>query len=326
MRNATVTTIAPTGTLSIIADCSSGIEPIFALSFTKNIMGGEKFTETNPYLINDLNELGLLTEDILSAIAEKGTIQHLEQLPQWLRNTYVTAMDIEPIWHLKMQAAFQQHTDNAVSKTVNLPNSATREDIDFIYREAYRLGCKGVTVYRDGCKSIQVLTTGEGQKRQEGKTEQPQPEKPIKKERPAIVLGFTQKIQTGLGTVYLTVNEIDGKPFEVFATVGKSGHSITAKTEAIGRLVSLALRSDISVERIVAQLKGIGGEHPVFKPHGMVLSIPDAIANILEEHYVKYPAKVGHTLNNNKCPDCGQPLVVQEGCMCCPNCGYSKCS
>ena len=320
-RNATVTTIAPTGSLSIIADCSGGIEPIFALCFTKNILGGEKFLETNQFLQNKLQELGLDKPEILEKIAAKGTIQDIEEIPEELRRVCVTAQDIAPEWHMKMQAAFQKYTDNAVSKTINLPNSATREDIDYIYRQAYELGCKGTTVYRDGCKSIQVFATGERQKKMTG-------EDTVKKERPTVMRGFTQKVQTGLGTMYLTVNELDGEPFEVFAIIGKSGHSITAKTEAIGRLISLALRSGVSVREIVTQLKGIGGEHPTFREKGMVLSIPDAIAWILADTYLKNDAPVKAAvpdLTNENCPDCGHKLNFQEGCAHCPACGYSKC-
>lgn len=324
-RNATVTTIAPTGSLSIIANCSGGIEPVFALAFTKNVLGGEKLLETNQLLLDKLHELGKDTQEILSQIAERGTIQDIDELPEDLRKVFVTAMDITPEWHLKMQAAFQEYTDNAVSKTINLPNSATREDIDFIYREAYRLGCKGTTVYRDGCKSIQVFATGERQKQMNGE-DKPQETRQAKRERPAVVNGFTEKVQTGLGTMYLTVNEVDCKPFEVFATIGKSGKSITAKTEAIGRLISLALRSGISVKEIINQLKGICGDHPAFRKNGMFLSIPDAIAWVLGKHYLDgKEAERMDELAENSCPECGASLILQEGCCLCPKCGFSRC-
>ena len=228
-----------------------------------------------------------------------------------------------------MQAAFQRHTDNAVSKTVNLPHSATEQDIHDIYWLAYKEGCKGVTVYRDGCKSIQVLATGEGQKKMDGETgaapaagQTPaaQAGAGVRK-RPDMVWGFTQKVPTGLGAMYLTVNEVDGKPFEVFATIGKSGRSITAKAEAIGRLVSLALRSGVHVRDVVAQIKGIGGEHPVFRGKGLLLSIPDAIAWVLEKRYLK-DEHIGNVndLQGQSCPECGEPLVFQEGCLICPGC------
>lgn len=324
-RNATTTTIAPTGTLSIIAGCSSGIEPLFALSFVRKVMDGETLVEVNPYFEAAMKEAGSYSPKLMEEVAKKGSIQHLDFIDKELKDIFVTAMDIEPEYHLKMQAAFQKYTDNAVSKTVNLPNSATQEDIWHIYWLAYELGCKGVTVYRDGCKSSQVLCTGEGEtKKDKGETKTSQV-----KDRPEVIYGFTQKVQTGLGTLYLTVNEVDGKPFEVFATIGRSGRSITAKAEAIGRLVSLALRSGIEVREIVKQLKGIGGEHPVFQKKGLLLSIPDAVAWVLENRYLRgekiNPDARANDLNRPTCPECGQELTFQEGCFLCTECGYTKC-
>ena len=327
-RNATTTTIAPTGTLSIIAGCSSGIEPLFALSFARNVMDGEKLLEVNRYFEDALKESKAHSEALMEEVAAKGSVKHLDYLPPSVRRVFVTAMDIEPEWHLKMQASFQHHTDNAVSKTVNLPNSATKEDIRNIYWMAYEQGCKGVTVYRDGCKTVQVLCTGE-----KGQETVEEPQRPsdhrVVEDRPDVVYGFTRKINTGLGVLYLTVNEVDGRPFEVFATIGKSGRSITAKAEAIGRLVSLALRSGIEVKAIVQQLKGIGGEHPVFQKKGLLLSIPDAIAWVLETRYMHgdTPTKVSPSngLTRDACPECGDTLVFEEGCHICKSCGFTKC-
>lgn len=323
-RNATTTTIAPTGTLSIIAGCSSGIEPLFALSFARHVMDGAKLVEVNRHFEDALKEAESHSQALMDDVAKKGRIQHMDYLPDWLRRVFVTAMDIEAEWHLKMQAAFQHHTDNAVSKTVNLANEATQEDIHHIYWLAYELGCKGVTVYRDGCKSIQVLCTGDSD--QENAAEPQQKGSRVVRERPDVTFGFTHKINTGLGVLYLTVNEVDGRPFEVFATIGKSGRSITAKAEAIGRLVSLALRSGIEVNKIVSQLKGIGGEHPVFQKK-LLLSIPDAIAWVLERRYMQGEAPVSSdpSLNGAACPDCGADLVFEEGCHCCKACGFTKC-
>ncbi|MDR1856268.1 MAG: vitamin B12-dependent ribonucleotide reductase [Desulfovibrio sp.] len=326
-RNATVTTIAPTGTLSIIAGCSSGVEPLFALCFTRNILDGERLTEVNPYFEAALAREGLADHELMDAVVARGSIQDMDFLPLDLRRVFVTAMDIEPVWHLRMQAAFQRHTDNAVSKTVNLPNAATEKDIRDIYWLAYKEGCKGVTVYRDGCKSQQVLATGEGQAKMDGAGQaQPQGRVSSVRKRPDVVEGFTQKVQTGLGAMYLTVNEVDGRPFEVFATIGKSGRSITAKAEAIGRLVSLALRSGVHVRDVVAQIKGIGGEHPVFRGKGLLLSIPDAIAWVLEKRYLQDEhLKEISDLDEKRCPECGEPLVFQEGCLMCATCGFSRC-
>ncbi|NLY41204.1 MAG: ribonucleotide-diphosphate reductase subunit alpha, partial [Desulfovibrionales bacterium] len=265
---------------------------------------------------------GCYSEKIMDAVIEKGSVRGMDFIPETVRSVFATAMDIDAQWHLKMQAAFQKYTDNAVSKTVNLPNSATQEDIYKIYWMAYEEGCKGVTVYRDGCKSVQVLCTGDGSQAEEKKANGRRP-----MDRPDTVYGFTQKVRTGLGELYLTVNEVDGKPFEVFATIGRSGRSITAKAEAIGRLVSLTLRSGVHVSEIVKQLKGIGGEHPVFQKKGMLLSIPDAVGWVLENRYMQSDAshRFSNSLTRSVCPECNGELVFQEGCFVCPSCGYTKC-
>ncbi len=320
-RNATTTTIAPTGTLSIIAGCSSGIEPLFALSFVRQVMDGENLVEVNPYFEQVLKAANCYSPKLMEDVAQTGSIQHMEVLPEDVRRIFITAMDIEPEWHLKMQAAFQHYTDNAVSKTVNLPHKATQKDIASIYWSAYELGCKGVTVYRDGCRSEQVLSTKQtGEARRAAETG-------MVRDRPEVIYGFTQKVKTGLGDLYLTVNEVDGQPFEVFATIGRSGRSITAKAEAIGRLVSLALRSGVSVRAVVDQLKGIGGEHPVFQKKGLLLSIPDAVGWVLENRYLQNnrPKPETSSLSRPSCPDCGEDLYFQEGCYVCQACGFTKC-
>jgi len=329
LRNATITTIAPTGTLSILAGCSSGVEPLFALSFTRNVMDGEQLVEVNPYFEEALKTANCYTKELMEEVTNSNSIRDLEALPEPIRTVFVTAMDIAPEWHLRMQAAFQRFTDNAVSKTVNLPSTATIEDIHAIYWMAFEEGCKGVTVYRDGSKSSQVLTTKASQEPQVESTTSIKPATKVRS-RPDIVMGFTQKVATGLGDMYLTINEQEGRPFEVFATIGKSGNSITAKAEAIGRLVSLALRSGVEVLDIVAQLKGIGGEHPIFQKKGLLLSIPDAIAWVLESHYLKgvdvAAVRAQRTsLDKNLCPDCATELTFQEGCHSCTACGYTKC-
>lgn len=326
LRNATITTIAPTGTLSIIASCSSGVEPIFALAFARHVMDGERLIEVNPYFEKALKSCDLYTPELMEAVTNVGSIASFDFLPQAIRDVFVTAMDISAEAHLRMQAAFQKYTDNAVSKTVNLPNNATVQDIDHIYRLAYTLGCKGVTIYRDGSKSGQVLNIGS---KKEEKAQSSQQAVSVVRQRPDIVEGFTQKVKTGLGVLYLTVNEVDGQPFEVFTTIGKSGRSITAKAEAIGRLVSLCFRSGVPVRDVVQQLKGIGGEHPVFQKKGILLSIPDAISWVLENRYLKDEAPVlankDQDLQNPSCPECGSEMTFQEGCHICQNCGYSRC-
>ncbi len=192
-----------------------------------------------------------------------------------------------------------------------------------VYNLAYKLGCKGITIYRDGSQKNQVLSFTDKKKR--GKDF-----RAAVRERPETLEGFTTKIKTGLGRLYVTVTELDGQPFEVFATIGKSGRSTTAKTEAIGRLVSLALRFGVKVEEIVEQLKGIGGEHPVFQEGGLVLSIPDAISRVLEKRYLKNNPNSGHGKPNSillgeTCPECGQTISFEEGCMMCHFCGLTRC-
>jgi ribonucleoside-diphosphate reductase alpha chain len=321
-RNATTTTIAPTGTLSIIANCSSGVEPLFALSFVRNVMDNDRLLEVNPCFEAVAKERGFFSEELMNAIAKSGSIQHLETIPAEVKAVFVTAHDILPEWHIRMQAAFQKYTDNAVSKTVNLPHDATVGDVMKIYDLAHELQCKGVTIYRDGSKERQVLSFAKADKADKAFLT-------AVRDRPETLEGFTTKVKTGLGQLYVTVTEFDGKPFEVFATIGKSGRSTTAKTEAIGRLVSLALRSGVKVDKIVEQLKGIGGEHPIFQEGGLVLSIPDAIARVLEKRYMA-PGSLsrkayGKSLMGETCPECGQTISFEEGCMTCHFCGYNKC-
>ena len=323
LRNATCTTIAPTGTLSIIAGCSSGIEPLFALSFVRNVMENDKLLEVNPYFEEVANDLRFYSRELMDEIAKRGSIKKIKQIPKDVRKVYVTAHDVSPDWHIRMQAAFQKYTDNAVSKTVNLPRDATVEDVMKVYNLANELGCKGVTIYRDGSKENQVLSFTQKDRRKDDFMS-------AVKERPETLDGFTTKMKTGYGHLYVTVTEYDGKPFEVFATIGKSGRSTTAKTEAIGRLASLALRSGIKVNEIVDQLKGIGGEHPVFQNGGLVLSIPDAIARVLDRRYLSGDAaernhKSEYSLMGEKCPECGQTVSFEEGCILCHFCGFNKC-
>jgi ribonucleoside-diphosphate reductase alpha chain len=322
-RNATTTTIAPTGTLSIIAGCSSGIEPLFALSFVRRVMDNDELVEINPYFEQVAKARGFYSPELMDKIARKGSIHDMEEIPEDVREVFITAHDVTPEWHVRMQAAFQKFTDNAVSKTVNLPRDASIEDVLKVYNLAYELGCKGVTIYRDGSKENQVLSY------EERKEDSPTSMADVK-DRPDTLDGFTTKMVTGMGNLYVTVTELNGWPFEVFATIGKSGKSTTAKTEAIGRLVSLALRSGVNVEKIVGQLKGICGEHPVFQKDGLVLSIPDAISRVLEKRYLNDKShKIRHKHENSllgeTCPDCGQTISFEEGCMTCHFCGFTKC-
>ncbi len=319
-RNATTTTIAPTGTLSIISNCSSGIEPLFALSFIRTVMDNDKLMEVNPHFEAAVRKEGIYSEALMEAVATTGSIANMAEIPETVKGVFVTAHDITPEWHLRMQAAFQKYTDNAVSKTVNLAHDTTVEDVRKIYDLAWELGCKGVTIYRDGSKENQVLSISTTQGKEDAFMT-------AVRKRPDTLDGFTTRVKTGLGQLYVTVTEYHGKPFEVFATIGKSGRSTTAKTEAIGRLVSLAFRSGVTVDKVVEQLKGIGGEHPVFQNGGLVLSIPDAIARVLEKRYLMEDKKKkrGNSLMGEVCPECGQTISFEEGCMTCHFCGFTKC-
>jgi len=322
-RNATTTTIAPTGTLSIIAGCSSGIEPLFALSFVRHVMDDDELLEVNAHFERIARERGFYSPELMDTVAKKGTVRDIKEIPEDVREVFVTAHDVSPEWHIRMQAAFQKYTDNAVSKTVNLPGDATVEDVRKVYDLAYELRCKGVTIYRDGSKQNQVLSFA-------GKDTEDDVFMTAVKERPETLEGFTTKMVTGMGNLYVTVTEYEGRPFEVFATIGKSGRSTTAKTEAIGRLVSLALRSGVKVEKIVEQLKGIGGEYPVFQKDGLVLSIPDAISRVLEKRFLENKAhkrrgKYENSLLGETCPECGHTISFEEGCMTCHFCGFTKC-
>ena len=324
MRNATTTTIAPTGTLSIIAACSSGIEPAFALSYVRTVMDNDRLIEVNPIFKRLAIEKEFYSDALMGEIAENGTIKGNFKVPLEIQKVFVTAHDIKPEHHIKMQAAFQKYTDNAVSKTVNLPHEATQEDVRYIYDQAFKLKCKGVTIYRDGSKDNQVLSVS-------SKDHKPDDDfLSAGKARPSVLEGFTEMIKTGMGNLYVSVSEYNNRPFELFAIIGKCGKSTTAKTEAIGRLISLAFRSGIHVEEVINQLKGISGEHAVFQEGGLVLSIPDAIAKVLEKRYLPNGNGNGkkqykNTLKSEVCPECGQSITFEEGCKTCHSCGFTKC-
>jgi ribonucleoside-diphosphate reductase alpha chain len=322
MRNATVTTIAPTGTISLIADCSSGIEPVFALAFRRKAFDSDTLVYVNGFLERALAKIGAKSSPILEAVLASGTLAGIDA-PHQLKDVFVTAHDIPYREHVEMQAAFQKYTDNAVSKTINMAHSATLEDVRDSYMLAYSLGCKGITIYRDRCRDTQVLYHGaEDEPQEKGKpADVPGRAKPRK--RPSNLQGSTVKIQTSFGNLYLTLNLFEGKPFELFATLGKSGKDTQAHTEALGRLISLSLRSGIPLRDIIGQLKGIGGSQPVFENDGdgIILSLPDAIAQGLER-------ALGETVDvpaGDMCPACGAPLVHAEGCMRCMSCDYSNC-
>ncbi|MDD5136254.1 MAG: vitamin B12-dependent ribonucleotide reductase, partial [Candidatus Omnitrophica bacterium] len=274
LRNATLTTIAPTGTLSIIANCSSGIEPIFAISYIRNIMDNTKLIEVHPYFKEVALKGGFFTPELMNIIAQKGSIKSLNEIPEEMQKIFVTAHDIEAIWHIRMQSAFQKYTNNAVSKTVNLPQAATIEDVRNIYMLAYEGGCKGVTIYRDHSREEQVLSVTTARE-----VKQPAATKISPRPRPPVTVGTTTKIATGCGNLYVTINEDkDGLPFEVFMSMGKAGGCAMSQLEAIGRLLSLALRSGIETNSIIEQLRGIRCPSPSWEKGGRIFSCSDAIA------------------------------------------------
>jgi len=317
MRNATVTTIAPTGTIGIIAGCSSGIEPLFAISYIRNVMDNTKLVEANPYFEEEARTKGFYSPELMEKIAQTHSLKDFDRIPEETKRIFVTSHQIGAEWHIRTQAAFQKHTDNAVSKTINLPKEAKVEEVETAYKLAYQLGCKGVTIYRDGSREDQVLSTKKEKKAEERVKIQ---------ERPDCLAGITEKVKTGYGNLYITINTLDGKPFEVFAQIGKSGYSTMADTEAVCRLISLALRSGISMDRIIEQLIGIGGASPIFQNGGLIMSIPDGIAKVLNKNFSKGKGRSSDPdLGVDLCPDCGSKLEHKEGCNVCRHCGYSKC-
>ncbi len=350
VRNCSITTIAPTGTISIISNCSSGIEPLFAISYIReNILGGDtKMVEVNPLFEKIAKQRGFYSEELMKKIAQKGSLQEIMEIPEDVRRVFVTSHDISPEWHVKIQAAFQKYVDNAVSKTVNFKHDATREDVYKVYMLAYDLGCKGVTIYRDGCRDKQVLNiagTKDLQKKNGNELEQlvNAPVTLIPKKRPQVLEGKTIKIGTGEGDLYVTINQDEeGIPFELFATMGKSGGFSAAQTEAIGRLISLCFRSNIEPLRIIKQLKGIRGSKPIGFGENRVLSSPDAIAKALEiylrppldlefdkEDHVKLPIVTDEDVVKDTqyqiCSECGGTVEHEGGCSVCHDCGYSEC-
>ncbi len=331
LRNATVTTIAPTGTLSIIASCSSGIEPLFAVSYVRNVMEGTKLLEVNPYFEKTAKERGFWSRDLMERIAEKGSLHDFPEIPEDVKKIFVTAHDISPIEHIAMQAAFQKHVDNAVSKTVNFSHSASPKDVEDAYMFAYKLNCKGVTVYRDGSREEQVLSTGKTKK--EPESVRPEHMKIVPKSRPEVLSGKVRLMKTGCGNLYVTITEDEqGNLFELFTSMGKAGGCASSQAEAIGRLISLALRSNIEPQEIMNQLKGISCHQPSWAEGGRILSCSDAIAKALEKYLQKGKKGNGNGDNGHgevmrigQCPECGGAVEHEGGCAVCHCCGFTKC-
>lgn len=377
VRNATVTTIAPTGTLSLLGNCGGGIEPFFSIVYKKkSIFKADGTAEVEQVYANSnfeklAKERGFYSPKLMEEIAEHSSLAEIDEVPDDIKKVFVTAHDISPAWHIKMQAAFQKYTDNAVSKTINFPFAATVEDIKKAYLLSFKLNCKGLTVYRDGSRSMQVLTTGATEKHKEKEEDVSETKtlvaapgiKITPRERPDMIRGYTYRIKTAYGKLFITINDDeDGSPFEVFSHLGKAGGFFAAKAEAICRLISLALRSGIDPKEIIDQLKGIRGPTPTWTEDGkMILSLPDAIAQILAKHINKAQANLNLDFKEESsaepaanqlqmsngfsadtaeqatkslassgeapaCPECGGMLEFLEGCLKCPSCGFSKCS
>ncbi len=314
MRNATTTTIAPTGTISIIAGCSSGVEPVFAVSFVRKVLDKEELLEIHPLFRQTMEEHGIYSEALMKRVAEKGTIQDFEEIPEEIRRVFVVAHDVSPDWHIRIQAAFQKHTDNAVSKTINFPHSATPEEVYEAYLSAHRLGCKGLTIYRDGSRDTQVLNI---QRKREYPEVEPRP-------RPDRTVGITERTNTGCGKMYVTINRDDYGFCEVFAQMGKAGGCANSQIEATARLISLALRSGVKLEAIIRQLMGIRCPSPVWQNGEQVVSCTDAIAKVLNRHADAHVAS--ESAEMGACPDCGSAVEHEGGCIVCRSCGFSRCA
>ncbi|MBI3081401.1 MAG: adenosylcobalamin-dependent ribonucleoside-diphosphate reductase, partial [Gemmatimonadetes bacterium] len=394
LRNCDLTTVAPTGTISIISGCSSGIEPLFAVAFMRN-QAGVLMPDVNEDFVATAKREGWYSDQLMKRIAEAGHI-HFDEVPEKWQRVFVTAHDVTPEWHIRMQAAFQDYTDSAISKTCNFPESATEADVRRIYELAYQLDCKGVTVYRDNSREQQVLSTGKTAqkvkeaaagaadvvqtkvevaelkatiaeleaelsrtKQQLHEVESENLQRRAKRSRPELLRGTTRRLETPLGTLYVTITEDDkAQPFEVFMSLGKAGAALMADVEAIGRLISLALRAGIPIQEVHRQLRGISSDRVTGLGPNKVLSVPDAIGIAIERWLqdkqgvqqdllqagpaLSQAEPVGRAIRDfeghayqvggvreeqfvGACPDCGSQLEFAEGCVKCHVCGYSEC-
>jgi ribonucleoside-diphosphate reductase alpha chain len=348
VRNATVTTIAPTGTISMIAGCSGGIEPLFAVAFMRR-QADMEMPDVNPEFVKLAKERGFYSEDLMKKVAEHGSVRDVEEVPDDVRSVWVTSHDISSEWHVKMQAAFQKYTSMGISKTINLPNEATVEDVEDAYMQAFASNCKGIAVYRDGSRDAQVLSTGKtgGEKptmtpaspeaptappvtppAAEGKGQTFSSLAEARNGRPRTLTGVTKKIRTGHGSMYVTMNDDEFGPRECFVILGKPGGTAAAFSDALGRMITMALTHGADPAEVVHQLRGIQDGHPAGVGPNAVLSVPDGVARAMSEHYL-----IEDSLPDTRelpiigaCPDCGSGLTRQEGCVVCHSCGYSKCS
>ncbi len=350
-RNSTITTIAPTGTISIIAGASSGVEPMFAIAFqhiVKDKHLDRKLTFVEPRFEKVARQKGFYSAELMAKVGEHGVIRGMQEVPQGVRDIFGTAHEIDIDWHIKTQAAFQKYTENAVSKTINLRHEATVDDVKHAYLTAWETGCKGITIFRDGSKDAQVLNLGVNNSAKEDETTVAAPAQVVM-DRPVKVEGATYKILTPLGKAFITINQdAKGDPFEIFIMIGKAGSEVSAMAEALGRVISTTLRfgnhlpAKERAREIMEQLQGIGGGRSVGFGPNRVRSLPDAVAKAIGMHFgfnsvshaEALPALADPTIESanleNKigdiCPSCGAPaLVYEEGCAKCHACGHSEC-
>ena len=334
MRNSAPITIAPTGTISIIAGTSSGIEPLFALSYVRNVMDGTQLVEVNPHLEAVARSEGFYSEELMERIARTGTLDGTD-VPEWVRDIFRVSRDITPEWHVRMQAAFQTHTDNSVSKTINMLAEATLEDVEQAYQLAYDSGCKGITVYRDGSKAEQVLSTGQSASGENGHGPEVREGGLVRaRERPRVVEGVTERFRTAHGNMYVTVNfDEAGLPFEIFSNLGKAGGCDSAQLEAVSRMASLALRSGVDPREITHNLDGITC-CPAWDGGIQIRSAPDAMAQMLKrvtgQGGAEKEAEIKRDIREYarmRCPDCNSGIEFREGCETCSNplCGWNRC-
>ncbi|MCJ7829526.1 adenosylcobalamin-dependent ribonucleoside-diphosphate reductase, partial [Patescibacteria group bacterium] len=341
LRNATLTTIAPTGTTSILADASSGIEPYFAIRYEKNLVSGYKMVNLNPFFVKIAKQEGFWKEDLVEKIKEnKGSVRGLKEVPERIQKLFPVAADLSYETHIKMQAVFQKAgVDNAVSKTINMAPDVIYEDVIKSYLLAYKEECKGITIYRDRSRNKQILER-DTQIREDGI---------LLRKINDVRYGRTWSIHTPVGKLHATINEDEeGNPYEIFFNVGKAGGDILAVAEGLGRLISLTLRTTppklslSKLKMIKEQIAGISGSSSIGFGSQKVRSLPDAIAKVieyyLEEKQGKNPTGINSSedqqsifslpIENNHgnlCPECGNAtLIYEEGCEKCV-CGYSKC-